>query len=203
MSLSGSRIAVSGDGEPTEPTPMTSRNRDFILFAGAPGTGKSTVCRRLRERYGWPLVELAWLRGFHLDPGWANASEREEQMAFENLVAILCNYRRYGYHNVLVNDLEDFRVQQFPSLFADTDFVIISLVVERDEEHVRRLLDPQRDSGFRDVDWARTWNRELRTRPLVDNEHRLETADWSIDETVDAVERIIRDELRRGSDPVA
>ena len=159
---------------------------DVIVIAGAPGSGKTTVGQHLRAAQGWPLIELGRLRQFHLDPAWTLASAAEEQMAFENLLALLRNYRRHGYRNVLVNDLEDFRVQHIPTALEGYRYVIISLVVD-DEELARRVLDPARDSGFRDVQTAIAWNQRLRHRPLLPNEHRLDSSHQQPQETVESV----------------
>lgn len=99
-------------------TPLIS-SFDLIVIAGAPGSGKSTVCRLLQPELDGPLIELGRLREFHLNRAWTNTSSLEEEMAFENLVGIVRNYFRHGYKNVLVTDLNDSRVQQIPGLFAD------------------------------------------------------------------------------------
>jgi adenylate kinase family enzyme len=42
---------------------------DLVVIAGAPGSGKSELCRELRKRWKMvPMVELSDLRNFHLDP---------------------------------------------------------------------------------------------------------------------------------------
>ncbi len=50
---------------------------DFIFIAGAPGTGKTTVAKLLQKRLKSPAIEYSWIRGFHLDEGWTNISEKE------------------------------------------------------------------------------------------------------------------------------
>lgn len=82
-------------------TPLIS-SFDLIVIAGAPGSGKSTVCRLLLQpELDGPLIELGRLREFRLNRAWTNASSLEEEMAFENLVGIVRNYFRNGYKNVL------------------------------------------------------------------------------------------------------
>ncbi|HRW10848.1 MAG TPA: AAA family ATPase, partial [Caldilineaceae bacterium] len=160
---------------------------DFIVIAGAPGSGKSTISKLLHEKFGSCLIDFGDLRQFHLNRSWSNASPLEEQMAFDNLVAILKNYARHGYHHVLVNDLRDHRVQQLPEVLAGYHFIIITLVITDDEVMRTRVLNPERNSGFRDADAALAWNRTLLERPAVANEHKLDTTTLSVAETVDAV----------------
>ena len=105
---------------------------DLIVIAGAPGSGKTAVSDLLYAALRSPYIDFGDLRNFHLDREWSNQSPEEEQMSFENLVHILKNYIRYGYKNVILNDLKDFRVRQIPELFAEHKYLIATLVVESD-----------------------------------------------------------------------
>ena len=147
---------------------------DLLVVAGAPGSGKTTIARLLHAQVGGALVDFGHLREFHLDNGWSNASPREESMAFENLLYIIRNYFRHGYAPVIVTDLRDFRVQEMPVHFRHDDFVIATLVVHDDAELKRRVLIPERDSGYRDFASAIAWNRGLIERPAVQNEVKID-----------------------------
>lgn len=74
---------------------------DLIIFGGAPGSGKSTICEILQKRLNSPLIDFGWLREFHLDREWKRANEEEKQMAFENLIFILKNYIKHKYKNIM------------------------------------------------------------------------------------------------------
>jgi len=93
-------------------------------------------------------------------------------MSFENLLYILRNYIRHGYKNVIVNDLQDFRIREIPRRFKRFDFLILTLVVEDDKELKRRLCG-ERDSGYRNVPAALDWNRKLIGRKLLKNEIKI------------------------------
>ncbi len=150
---------------------------ELLVIAGAPGSGKTTISRLLRARLGCPHVDLGHLREFHLDNEWSNASAREESMAFENLLYVVRNYFRHGYGPVLVTDLLDFRVQEIPAHFRHDNFLIATLVVNDDEELTRRVLIPERDSGYRDYASSIAWNRALLARPNVQNEVKIDNTD--------------------------
>ena len=98
-------------------------------------------------------------------------------MAFENLIFIVRNYVRHGYKHVMVNDLEDARVQQIPEVFADIDYIIFDLIVGSDVELKQRVLDPTRDSGFRNYQASLAWNDGLKRRALGKNEYRIDNSD--------------------------
>jgi type IV secretory pathway ATPase VirB11/archaellum biosynthesis ATPase len=163
----------------------------IIVMSGAPGSGKTTITRLLHQHFQSVMIELGWLRQYHLDPAWLKASLREETMSFENLVFILRNYLRYGYDHILVNDLEDHRVRQIPSLFASDQFIIISLVIRDDETLKRRVLDPDRDSGYRDHAAAIASNHALIKRPVLPNEHKLDNTNLDPQEASQRILQLI------------
>lgn len=123
----------------------------IIFLGGAPGTGKTTTSKILYSKLkNSALVELSWIRGFHLNETWSNATDEEEKMSFENLIFILKNYIKNNYSYVIVADLLDGRVIEIPKIFNESNFLIFSLTVHDDNELKKRVLDAKRDSGFRD-----------------------------------------------------
>ena len=147
---------------------------DLILIAGAPGSGKTTVAKLLQAELGSVFLDFGRLREPHLKEDWSDGSDEEEAMAFENLVFVLRNYIRHGYENVIVTDLKERRVQEFPALFADDRLLIATLVLRDDEELRRRVGLPERDSGFRDEEAAVAWNRAILDRPRLRGEQKID-----------------------------
>src|SRR5687768_4894450 len=99
----------------------------LIVIGGAPGSGKSTLAAELRSQLQGPWIDFGRLREFHLRNDWSDQSEEEESMTFENLLYILRNYLRYGFSNIIVDDLRDHRVQQIPSLMNGVPLHILTL----------------------------------------------------------------------------
>jgi tRNA uridine 5-carbamoylmethylation protein Kti12 len=164
----------------------------LIFIGGAPGSGKTTVSRLLHAEFQSVMIDFGTLREFHLDNLWTKESDREEQMAFENLIFILKNYLRNGYQNVIVNDLKDFRIAQIPQAFETDDFLIVTLVVKDDVVLRARVLDPTRDSGWRNVEGALAWNRAVIERPAVRNEYKLDNTRLTPEDTAWEIMNLIK-----------
>lgn len=163
---------------------------DLIVIAGSPGSGKTTTAELLREKLASPYIDFGWFREFHLDREWKNQSVQEEQMSFENLVFVIKNYVRHGYKNVIVTDLKDFRVREIPSVFADFDFVIVTLCASN-EEIKRRII--KRNDGFRDASQAVDWNQNVQMRQLVKNEYRIDNTNKNPEQTLSETLKTLRE----------
>tara|TARA_Y100000034_G_C6801793_1_gene359674 strand:+ start:83 stop:589 length:507 start_codon:yes stop_codon:yes gene_type:complete len=164
---------------------------NFIIIYGAPGSGKTTISELLQKKLDSPLIDFGNLRIFHLDRKWKKANPKEEKMAFENLVFILKNYVKYRYKNIIVNDLQDFRIEQIPKKFSKYNYVIISLIVKDDDELKNRILG-ERDSGFKDVETALSWNRKIIERKNLKNEFKVDNTHKNPRKTVNTILELIK-----------
>ena len=158
---------------------------DLLVIGGSPGSGKSTVCELLRAELASPFIEFSSLRQFHLDQEWKSQSAEEESMAFENLIYIVRNYVRHGWSKVIVTDLRDFRVVQIPDAFGDLDYLIATLVVDTDDEIAHRIQS--RNEGWKDVEGAVSWNRQVRSREPVKGECKIASSHGDPRMTVEAI----------------
>lgn len=170
-----------------ESVPLRTAFPDVIVVAGAPGTGKTTVCRVLAERLASPYLDLGRLRSMHLDRLWQRMSVADEAVGFENLLAMVRNYCRHDFRPVLVSDLTEDRVEEIVGVLAGLDVRMVTLVLDDPALHKLRVLDETRDSGYRDWQAALAWNQRTLERPLLPNEQRLTSTHLSVDETVDQV----------------
>tara|TARA_Y100000034_G_scaffold13810_1_gene14391 strand:- start:327 stop:833 length:507 start_codon:yes stop_codon:yes gene_type:complete len=165
---------------------------DFIFIAGSPGCGKTTISNLLKNKLNNPpMIDFGWIREFHLDREWKNATKKEEEMSFENLVFILKNYIKHGYKNIIVNDLQDFRIEQIPKKFSKYNYKIISLIVKDDEELKSRILG-ERDSGFKDVKTALSWNKKIIERKNLKNEYKVDNTHRNPKKSVNTILDIIK-----------
>lgn len=147
--------------------------KDFIIIAGAPGVGKTTVSELLQKELNSPLIDFGTLRTFHLDEQWSDQSMNEETLTFENLIFILKNYHKHGYRNVIVNDLREDKVIALSHDLEDFKYVVITLTIADDEE-LRRRISRSRDSGWKNAEKAIEWNRRVSLAPLLPHEHRVD-----------------------------
>jgi len=164
--------------------------KDFIIIAGAPGVGKTTISRILQKKLSSPLIDFGSFREFHLLPDWSNENDMEERMSFENLIFTLKNYAKYGYKNVLVNDLKDSKIQELEKELKEFDYLIATLIISDDQELRKRVLSP-RDSGWKDAEAAVQWNRELLQRSLLKNEHKIDNTRKSAIETAEEISHLL------------
>ena len=147
---------------------------ELIVIGGAPGCGKSTLAAQLRLRLHGPWIDIGRLREFHLERDWSNQNADEEAMTFENLQSIIRNYVRHGYRNIIVDDLQDHRIQQVPHVLHDVPFQIVTLIVSDPSELRRRIVS--RKDGWQDIDAAIAWNKSVMDRTCVDREQKIDVA---------------------------
>lgn len=166
---------------------------DLIIIAGAPGSGKTTISKILSKKLDSPCIDFGNLRWFHLDPYWKKANDNEEKMTFENLIFMIYNYKKYGYTNVIINDFEDFRIQEAEKYFGKLNYRIFTLILKEETELKRRVLDPKRDSGFRNYEKAIDWNRKIIERGELKNEIFIENSIQDIEKTLQIIMKIINE----------
>lgn len=145
---------------------------ELIVIGGSPGCGKSTLAVQLGAVLGGPSIDFGKLREFHLKRDWSNQSLAEETMTFENLLSVIRNYVRHGYRNIVVDDLQDERVQQIPRALQDVNFQIVTLVVSDASELRRRITS--RDDGWKDAEAAVAWNQRVIDRSCVAREQKID-----------------------------
>jgi chloramphenicol 3-O-phosphotransferase len=105
-------------------------------------------------------------------------------MSFENLVFILKNYAKYGYKNVIVNDLLEPRIKDLAEELNNYSYKIVTLIVSDNEVLKKRVLDETRDSGYRNYERAIEWNTHLMAEKSLENEIKIDNTYRLVRETV-------------------
>ncbi|MBI2618252.1 AAA family ATPase [Candidatus Kaiserbacteria bacterium] len=166
--------------------------KDLIILAGAPGSGKTTVALKLKERLDpTPYIDFGWLREWHLLSDWSNQSQKEEEMAFENLVCVLRNYLKNGYRNIILTDLKDEKVLKLADEFKDRDLGVFTLLVNDKDELIRRVSG-ERDSGFKNAEKALEYQRGHLSREKLPNEYRIDNSHNNPEKTVEQILELIK-----------
>ncbi len=160
---------------------------NFIFLLGAQGSGKTTLARLLKEKLNSVHIDYDWIRDYHLDKGWKNTSDIEEEMSFENLVFLLKNYAKHNYKNVIVSGFTEENIERILEEFKDYKNIVITIYLSNDEVLKQRVLTQSRDSGFRDFEQSIQFNRKLRDELNFSNEHKIDNTNQTPEETANQI----------------
>ncbi len=159
----------------------------IIIIVGAPGVGKTTVAKILAKRLNGVYMKLSHLRAFHLDPKWKNASRKEANMAYENLVFIAKNYVRHNYTPVIIEDILTTHSQRLKKDFLGLPIFIVNLVMSNQDTQKKRVLTESRDSGYRNWKDALVINRFYQRRKISSVEMKTDTTTISANSAVNKI----------------
>lgn len=165
---------------------------DFIFILGAQGAGKTTLARLLKETLNSVHIDFDWIRDFHLNKGWTNTSNNEEEMSFKNLVFLLENYAKNGYKNVIVGGFTESNIEKVLDKLKDYKSIVFTLYVTDDEILKNRVLTETRDSGFRDYKKSIEFNKKLRDELHFPNEHKIDNTNQTPEETAQQLVNILK-----------
>lgn len=158
--------------------------KDFIFIAGAPGSGKSTTASALQKQLNSPLFEFAWIPEFRNKGKEELSYSEEESFSFENLILVSKNYAKHGFKNVIITDLNNKYIEQLPTIYADYNFSIFTLIIEDENILKARVLNESRSSGYRDWEQAIKINQSLIDRDAYKNEIFIKLKDKSIEHVI-------------------
>ena len=167
---------------------------NFIFILGAQGSGKTTLARLLKEKLMSVHIDYDWIRDFHLDKDWKNASDTEGKMSFENLAFILKNYARHNYKNVIVSGFVEEDIKRILDELKDYKNIVVTLCLNNDEVLKQRVLTEFRDSGFRDFKLSIEFNKKLRDELNFPDEHKIDNTNQTPEETANQIIDILADE---------
>jgi broad-specificity NMP kinase len=168
----------------------TAAKADLIIIHGAPGIGKTTVGRLLKKILKGAFLDLDWIRSNHLEETWRNKSPEEEKMSYRILIRTINEYLSHGYKNIVLNSADLKQLLGHEDLFRSIDYRVITLTAD-DSELRKRVLDPSRDSGWRDVEGSVVRNQRIVGRPLWRNEIRIDTTVQSPEATAQTIGALI------------
>jgi broad-specificity NMP kinase len=154
--------------------------KDLIIIHGAPGVGKTTIGRILKRKLNGVLLDLDWIRSKHLDDAWTNSSPAEEEMSYRILLRTIAEYIAHGYKDILLSSSDIGSLLSHRDFFRTIDYRIFTLTAA-EEELSRRVVHPERDSGWRNAEGSVARNKAILGRPVLPNEVRIDTTNLSPD----------------------
>lgn len=164
---------------------------NFIFILGAQGSGKTTIARLLKEKLNSVHLDYDWIRGLHLDKGWKNVNNTEEEMSFENLIFLLKNYAKHNYENVIVGGFTETNISKVFGELQNYKNIVITFYLNNDEVLKQRVLTESRDSGFRDFKQSIQFNRKLKDELHFPNEHKIDNTNQNPEETASQILEIL------------
>jgi adenylate kinase family enzyme len=166
---------------------------DFIIIHGSPGNGKTTVAQELHKRIESPWFEFGWIPEFtNKNPHTKITQKEEEQMSFENLLMVCKNYIKHGYDNVILTDFDDIRMLDFPVVFQEYKYIIITLFSENDEVIKNRILTRDNGNDFRDWQCSFNQNKKIINRKALPNEYRIRSDNQSVIQIADKIVELLK-----------
>jgi len=165
---------------------------DIIVIHGSPGNGKTTISKQLHETLKSPWFEFGWIPEFTmLNPHTRILPQKEEQLAFENLVLVCKNYIKHGYANVILSDLNDIRMLDIPAHFQWYTYVIITLYSECDDVIKERILTRDNGNTYNDYEASIATNKKIKARALLPNEYRIRSDNQTVEEIAQQIINIL------------
>jgi shikimate kinase len=167
--------------------------KDFIVIAGAPGSGKSTVAKAMQQKLKTPLFEFGWIPEFRYNGSSEISYTEDEALAFENLMLVVKNYAKHNFKNVIITDLENYHIEHLSEEFEGFTYSIFTLVLENKDALKARVLDKTRTSQYRNSEEAQLVNESLLKRRRLENETFIKADERTVEDIVREIIRSLSD----------
>jgi predicted kinase len=160
----------------------------LVMLAGLPGTGKSTLARRLAEALPAVIIESDRVRQTLFDPPGYGAEESRR-------VHLVCHilmgwYLRHYYHVVYdATNLYEYHRQLVYRLAERSGARLVVAEVIASEDVVRQRLAPHRREpssreNYSDADWDVYVTMRRRAEPIRRQHLRLDTSQGDLDSAI-------------------
>jgi predicted kinase len=163
----------------------------LVMLAGLPGTGKSTLARRLAEALPAVIIESDRVRQTLFDPPGYGAEESRR-------VHLVCHilmgwYLRHYYHVVYdATNLYEYHRQLVYRLAERSGARLVVAEVTASQEVVRQRLAPRRrepssppsQENYSDADWDVYVTMRRRAEPIQRQHLRLDTSQGDLDSAI-------------------
>jgi predicted kinase len=129
-----------------------------VVFAGLPGTGKSTLAERIARITRVPAFSGDWMMGALRSYGVLDALDRPTQFGlyYDLIMAVVTRQLALGQSMIVDCLVTDERIHEWQEVAAKHDgkVVVVECVCSDTELHRSRVADQKRDvPGWHEVDW--------------------------------------------------
>jgi predicted kinase len=171
----------------------------LVMLVGLPGTGKSTLARRLAEELPAIIIESDQVRQMLFDPPRYSAEESRR-------VHLVCHilmgwYLRHYYHVVYdATNLYEYHRQLVYRLAEHSGARLLVAEITAAEEVVRRRLaprrgelpDPRRRGDYSDADWDVYLSMRRRAEPIRHEHLTLDTSQGDLDGAIEKLRAAVK-----------
>ncbi len=157
---------------------------DFIFITGTSGIGKSTLAQNLLKELKTVVIEQHMIPEFISRDGVEEMTGKlEELTCYENTKAMAFCFRKLGYRNIIISDLDDLRTADIPIDFKGYRFLTIKLVCS----NLKQIHDQMKNRskhGLIDYELQEKCNTKNMERPELVNEYTIDVAGLSADDVL-------------------
>jgi len=148
--------------------------RDFIFIIGPSGVGKTTLAKHLFAHYKSVYIEQNMIPEFlTLDGETEMTGAFEEETCWSNTVALLKNFNKLGYKNVIGLDFDDLRTRDIPEVFKGYNYITIKLISSSYEQNLNQMRN-RGAGGLVDTELLEKMYLKIPTRKLLINEFEID-----------------------------
>ncbi len=162
--------------------------KDFIFIIGPSGVGKTTLAKGLFRHYQSVYIEQNMIPEFlSLDGKTPMTGELEERTCWTSTLALLKNFHRLGFQNIIGLDFDDLRTGDIPEEFQGYNYITLKLICSSYAQNLRQML--QRGEGLIDCGLLEESTAKIVHRARLINE-------FVIDITGKAPETVLQEALQ-------
>lgn len=165
-------------------------NRDFIFIIGASGVGKTTLAKKLYEHLKSVYIEQFMIPEFiTLDGNVEVNGKLEEKTLFTSMIALLRNFNKLGFKNIIALDFNDLRSRDLPQIFKGKNFITLKLISSDLEQNIRQMIN--RGEGLKNVEELKYAHKKIVGRELLPNEFLIDVKGKSENQVFSEAIRLI------------
>lgn len=163
----------------------------IIFIDGYSGIGKTTLAKQLWKHYQSTYIEQYMIPEFLTKDGTTKITGKDEdETLYSSMVALIKNFCKLGYKNIIALDFNEMRMRDIPEDFCGYDFLILRLVCD-ENQNITQMQN--RGKGLVDIQMLKKCYRRnsLFPRPHLPNEHIIDVTNKTPNQVFEIAKNII------------